>query len=88
MNTEQTSKNIFTYGVIMVLVCRVILHIHKNKGSSAYGCELLKIIHHPAKFDCHGHCGSGDLVCPMIPQDYVIKASCYFMQGLPINIKR
>ena len=36
------------------------------------------VSHHPAKFDSHGHRGSGDmvLVCHVISQDDVMKGLC------------
>ena len=41
----------------MVLACHVISQDDVIKGS----CDCM-VSHHPAKFDGHRHCGSGDII--------------------------
>ena len=48
--------------------------------------EPIKVDYHPAKFDSHRYCSSGDmmiLVCHVILQDHVIKGACDFMDRSP-----
>ena len=46
------------------------------KGSFDYGQKPINVSYHSAKFDGHGHCGSGDimiLICQIISQEHVVK---------------
>ena len=69
----------------ITLICHVISQYLVTQEPCYFAGRIpLKICHHPAKFDGHRTCGSGDivvLVYHMISQDQVIKGSCDFMGG-------
>ena len=59
----------------MILGYHMISQGHVTKGSCNF-MELIKVIYRLAKFVCHKHCGSEDimiLVCHVILQDHMFK---------------
>ena len=63
------SCKLFIVKVKMFLVCHVTSREHMFKGLREFMDVTTKVSYHPAKFDGHRHCSSGDimaLVCSVI----------------------